>query len=261
MSNEPDLHVESLIYELVPSESIIYNNPPPIDFETDNALLRLADNKLTCTMKAHYSNSEQARSDIEPILRSWEVASDIKVNRGSLRFKYKTSNVVDRSPAIPGQIKGHIIAVQSIGSLEAFGTLTIRVTMNSYPPSPGGFRLSHDAESIWLRYMNYIEGREPLLSMAYFCLTVVTAIPGGKLAASKKYNIDYHVLKKLGELTSTRGDRLTARKKTIHLPSPLSGAEANWIEQVVKLLILRLGIDQTRESLDWISFKDLPALK
>lgn len=258
MPDGPDLHVESLTYRLIPTENIIYEGPQAIEFDTEHANIRLADGELRCSMKTDYSNPGDARAVIDPVLRSWEVASDLKSNKGALRFKYDTANVVDRSPPIPGQIRGHAIMVQSIGSLEAFGNVTVRINLKQYPLAPGSFRLTPDAETLWLRYTGYTEGKEPLPSMAYFCLTMARAISGGVAAASKKYQIRERVLRKLSELTSVRGDRLTARKASSRTLTPLTGTEIVWIESVIKLLILRIGTDQTREILPWIDFSDLP---
>jgi len=76
------------------------------------------------------------------------------------------------------------------------------------------FRLNPDAESILLRYHGHLDGREPLPAMAYFCLTVLEAKTGGRESAARAYRIEKAVLNRMGELTSLRGDRLTARKAT-----------------------------------------------
>ena len=54
MSSSPDLHVQSITYSLCPLDSVTYNNPPPIDVETEYGSLRLSDNKLVCSMKTHF---------------------------------------------------------------------------------------------------------------------------------------------------------------------------------------------------------------
>ena len=134
------------------------------------------------------------------------------------------------------------------------------VGMSHYPAPAKHFVLTPNAESLWLRYVGFLEGREPLLSMAYFCLTVLESASGSRGAASKRYRISEKVLRKLGELTATRGDRLSARKATARPQQSLSGAESAWIQSVVKALILRAGEEIYADSSYWIDFPDLPAI-
>ena len=164
MSSEPDLHVESVTFKLVPEASVVYNYPPPIDFTSDLADFRLADGKLRCTMKKHFARPDEAQRAIEPILRAWEVGSDIRSNRGAIRFEYETANVIDRTPSEPGKPRNVVLFAQSISSAVAFGTATLTVGMKNYPQPLLGFRLNPDAESLWLRYFGYLERREPLQS-------------------------------------------------------------------------------------------------
>jgi hypothetical protein len=136
-----------------------------------------------------------------------------------------------------------------------------------YPDIPGNFVLSPDVESMWNRYQGYLDGREPLASMAYFCLTTVdgsTGIRRGKRpAASRRYGISEDVLRKLGDLTSNVGSERTARK----LPPPTgrrdhTGQEIAWIEAAVRASIRRLGEFAYDPARPWpqITMKDLPQL-
>jgi hypothetical protein len=260
MSSEPDLHVESVTFKLVPEVSVVYNDPPPIDFASDLADFRLADGKLRCTMKKHFDRPDEAQRAIEPILRAWEVSSDIRSNRGAIRFRYDTANVIDRTPSEPGKPRNLVLFAQSIASAAAFGTVTVTVGMKNYPQPLLGFRLNPDAESLWLRYVGYLERREPLQSMAYFCLTLIESMEGGRQSASRKYRVSVAVLKKLAHLSSERGDRLSARK-AIPNQTPLAGTEAQWIEAAIKMLILRVGLREEIEDHPWIDLGDLPKLE
>jgi hypothetical protein len=97
--------------------------------------------------------------------------------------------------------------------------------------------------------------------MAFFCLTVVEASAGGRLAAAKKYGIEKNVLGKLGELTSERGDRLTARKVRRNKPMrPLTGAETAWVLSVLEAIIIRIGDTRDITCLPKIKMSDLPYL-
>lgn len=265
MSNhEPDLHVASLRYTLRPSEHVSYANPEPLEFETEHARFRLAEGKLSCEMKTHYSKAQEARAVIDPVLRAWEVATDLQRSRGELRFDFEAPDIIDRSPPPAGG--GRMLVMAALEGHSTFSaTLSCHVTRVHYPePPPSTFRLSADAESILLRYEGYLDGREPLPTMAYFCLTVLEAQAGAKARgrrkrAAKMYSIEKAVLDKLGELASERGDRLTARKATA--VRPLTGLETTWLEAAVKMLIWRLGDSHSPQSLPPIKMSDLPTLK
>ncbi len=235
----PDLHVVALIYRLQPSDHISYAEPPPRVFENEVARFRLEKDQLRCEMKLHVATSEEARALVDPILRDWEMEVELARGRGELRFTYENAEIIDRTPPTPGVTRGHVMVTLQEALLVSTGNVTCHITRKNYPEPPVGFHLTADAESILLRFRGYQDGREPLLSMAYFCLTVVLSAAGGLSNATKAFGIAESVLRKLGELTSNRGDLTTARKAraTKH---PLTGAERAWIEATVKQLVLHL---------------------
>jgi hypothetical protein len=175
----PDLHVVSLRYSVEPHEGFSYDSPPPLSFETPEALFHLAAGVLTCAMKVHFSEVKAARKAVEPILRAWETASDLRYNRGQLRFKFNSPEVIDRSPKPAGTVTA--FAVISVGSgITLTSSATFHLASQRYPdPPPDHFRLNPDAEILLNRYYGYLDHHEPLTSMAYFCLTVFNAKAGG----------------------------------------------------------------------------------
>ncbi len=88
-------------------------------------------------------------------------------------------------------------------------------------------------------------GREPLASMAYFCLTLLENRYGGRTAASKALVVDEAVLGKLGNLSTNRGDVSTARKITGDL-TPFGAADTQWLEAAIRALIRRVRGDRLR---------------
>lgn len=197
---------------------------------------------------------------VEPVLRAWEVDADLRRgDRGGFRLKFDGANIIDRSPAPLGTVRAHFLA--TLGEVTLSGRASFHVTRARYPEPPGPFRLTPDAESLWLRYRGYLDGREPLLSMAYFCLTVLEIMAGDRQAAARTYRIKKDVLDKMGELASHRGDRATARKVTRTM-QPLTSPEAAWLEAAVKALIWRLGDSRDTSTLRWITLADpdLPPL-
>jgi hypothetical protein len=108
----------------------------------------------------------------------------------------------------------------------------------------------------------YLDRKEPICAMSYFCLTVIERKFGGRSQASHALLIDQKILSKLGELSSVKGDKSTARK-AVHGKSefsPLSDSEQRWIETAVKLLIRRIGEYSQSHELQKIEMRDLPPL-
>lgn len=130
--------------------------------------------------------------------------------------------------------------------------------------------MTSDVESLWLRYCGFKRGAEPLLSMAYFVLTVVEALAARTQAegtkfkalsvAAKVFNVEEAVLKKIGELSSTRGDRSTARKVGHQPERPLTSEECVWLEQAVQHLILQVGRTNSAPPPGSLRLADLPSL-
>jgi hypothetical protein len=118
----------------------------------------------------------------------------------------------------------------------------LHVSHGKFPDPPQNFKASPEVEMMFFRYKMYRDGRESLLNMAYWCLTVMEYTAGGRPEASDQYRVDQRVLRKLGVLCSSRGDVYEARKRKGNTGiTPLKSAEREWIRAVVKRLILRVG--------------------
>jgi|SRR5206468_558746 len=257
-----DFHVVALIYRVEPSDHVSYAEPPPLVFETESARFRLEKDRLRCEMKAHVATSGAARALIDPILRDWEMEVELVRSREELRFTYETAEIIDRGPTTPGVVPGYGMPIELDAYLICGGNLTFHVTRRNYPDPPKGFKLTPDAESILLRFRSYQDCREPLLGMAYFCLTVVESATAGRNRrrnAAKLFGISEDVLGTLGDLTSNRGDRASARKA--HSSSqPVTGAERAWIEATIKQLVLPLCDRPQRSQRKQLTMADLPPI-
>jgi hypothetical protein len=254
-----DPHVESLRYRLETSETITYENPPAVEVIRDEFECRLSDGVLTCGMREHYPTVEEARGVVDGFLRSWEIKTALELGRGEMRFQFEDSHTVDRDPPPPGSPQ----IIQGSASFRGTSKLSARahVTRSKYPGAPTTFAVTPDVETLWQRYENYLDGKEPLLSMAYFCLTVVEKKAGNRRAAAKQYCIEEAILQRLGDLTSNRGDTATARKALKGgRTATLSGKEINWIEGAVKALIRRTGELASAQPVPLITMSDLPEI-
>jgi hypothetical protein len=95
--------------------------------------------------------------------------------------------------------------------------------------------------------------------MAYYCSTVITNFYGGIDGAGKALAIDKAVLKKIGELSTNRGEPSTARKMTRSL-MPFATPEADWLDAAIRILIRRVGEIAAGHSPSQLTMKQLPPL-
>ena len=131
------------------------------------------------------------------------------------------------------ELEGHNVLFQEDGNTYVERILHTMVDANA------------DVNGLWQRYTRYEQGREPLLSMAYFCLsyfedTVGTGASGKqrRKMAAEALGVEEKLLARLGELTSTLGDAESARKKnTQSRDRALTEEERQWIEDTVQFLI------------------------
>jgi hypothetical protein len=263
MMNDP--HVVSLTYKIVAGEGSEFENPQPLKHEWNSFLFKLENGTLTVTPEDHFSTAEDARLVVDRYLEAWELDHALKNGRRNVRFKYESAEVIDRNPPQPGNTlfvyTGDIVLVSGVHSVTKQG-------WSRYPDPPSDFAsVPPDAETLWNRYEGYTQKREPLPGMAYFCVTVIEAGPERprhhskkRQAAADKYRVEYEVIDKLAELSSTRGDANTARK---HGAVPLSESEKAWMEAAVKAITRRVAeLHSTPDptTLPEITMKDLPSL-
>lgn len=264
-----DPHVEELVYHIETGEGLNFQNPPPLEDETDVFRIILEDGVATFSMKEHYPTEESARRAVEGYLQSWELDVALEYDNSALRFVFDRSEVVDRDPppppppGIPRTIRMEIS--DSIGMVDSVTTV---LTKGQYPQPPRDFVADTDVTTMWEQYERYKEGRDRLLPMAYSCLTRLehrARTYAGKgnirMRAASMYHVDYEVLDKLGELTTTLGDEAEARKlgPQSQLRAP-TAQEVKWIEAALRLLIRRAGQYAADPQRAWpqLTMADLP---
>jgi hypothetical protein len=253
-----DPHVVSLRYRLETDKTVTFENPPSIERETNEFVAQLENGILTFRMKEHYPSVKAAREVVDKFLRAWELDVALPFGIGEMWFVYEDAHLIDRDPPPPGSPKvvSEPVTINMVLELSA----TDHLIRHKYPEPPERFRISPDVETLWHRYEGYLDGQEPLLSMAYFCLTLLEARAGSRGNAASKYAIEIDVLGKLGEPTSTRGDEKIARKA--NPLDNLKNEEKTWINAAIKMVIRRIGeyeYDPTA-SLPMIKMADLPPL-
>jgi hypothetical protein len=94
-----DPHVAVLIYSVDTGEEISINNAPPVEEETSELRMRLADDVATFYMKTHYPSEKSARELVDPYLHAWELDVALKYgHKRKLCFSFVRSTIVDRDP-------------------------------------------------------------------------------------------------------------------------------------------------------------------
>ncbi|WP_340392471.1 hypothetical protein [Paenibacillus sp. FSL E2-0190] len=225
-------HVNSLTYKLITGSDIEYKREAFIELHTEEFYMSMKDGLLTCEMKKHYSQVQDARNTVEVLLKTWEIDVALKYGAGELGFLFLSADVISRDENNTGSI-----------TLSVKGELSARMVVirGAYPKVPKDFVASPDVELLWTRYKMYLQGRDQLLSMAYFCLSYIEKLAGNRHKVPHKYGVNLEDLKRLGDLTSARGDKLSARKGIRNTFLPLTDDEKVWVEDFVKILIRRIG--------------------
>ena len=230
-----------------------FNDPPDVDIDTPHFRGRLSNGLLTLEPKEHFESEAELRPLADDFVRGWEITAGMQSDRPVFDFRFEGSNIKDRNPT-PGTATAHLT-----NHMHASDTVQTERSAATYPTPPQDFRLTPEVEVLWNRYCRFLEGGELLLSMGYFCLTFLESrFLGGdkRRQAANHYDIDFDVLDKLGDLTSTRGDHTTARKAS-PATTPLSDGETAWINAAIKAIIKHLATRQLGQSL---TMTDLPSL-
>ena len=206
-----DPHVVALIYEIEHDSSVDYSEAEPVDHEEDPFRILIEDKSIRAEMKEHHATESAALEVVEPYLRSWEMDAALRGHPDEFRLKFDRSVIVDRNPT-PGVVG--LAATIRAGETDISG--------NSYrgqalsPNRRLGWTLnSNDREVVTLfnRFERYLNRREPLPSMAYFCLTVLEGMcNGNRTEAAKRYGIGKSVLDSFGRLASHKGGPDAARE-------------------------------------------------
>jgi hypothetical protein len=253
-------HVKVLRYSVVPGPGIDYHKAAPTTEDTDNFTVNIQEGIASFEMKGRYATVKEARQAVDPYVHAWEVLGGLEQDPGDLNFDFQNAEVSDNS-APEADLHVHRVTGEIIAHMEMSGTL--HVSRGKYPTPPKCFSFSPDVETMYNRYKAYREGREPLLSMAYMCLTVLEASARGRANTSKQYCIDRNVLDTLGELSSTKGDATEVRKfPKDRKPKALTTHEKQWLNEVIKALIRRAGewAYDSNAQLTPIRMNDFPTL-
>jgi len=187
-----DPHVKSIHYRLLIGERVFLKKTSPIREETDEFVLLVENNLASFDMKKHFSTERDAKAHIKAFLERWEFFIGLTHEPGDLQFKYKNSELIDRSP--DNDNSGIFNAGPAGVAVGAYGDMYVPSEL--FLPPPKSFKINPDVKTLYNRYKDYTEGKEKLLPMAYMCFTVLKTSAGGIEKAASRYSISKTVLKK-----------------------------------------------------------------
>jgi len=252
-------HVVALHYRLETGPDLILKNPEPVEHKTQAFSVRLADGHLRAEIKDDPATVADAVGELTQYLRSWEILTNLCYGSGALKWRLEDAEVVGGPP-------GAGVSDVLRGFLVPNGRFTFGVggphTLTQYPALPHRFVASPVVMSLWQRYDDYLNERERLTQVAWWCITTIEWSSGGRPQTAKRYAISDHVLKELRRLANV-GDERTARKRFVgQVLRERTAAEVAWMEAVIKRIILRVGEWAADSKAEWpkITMGDFPRL-
>ena len=254
-----DPHVERLFFEIGTGEGTSFRNPPPLCFSNALGEFKATDGLLVVEPLDHFASENDARAVIEPFLRSWEIETDLTAGIGTILFRFKRAETIDRDPPATGSFR--TIQLGPVVLVATGHVASLHVTRAFYPAPPRQFRSSAEVEAAYRRWRDVKAAREPLQSMAYFLLTLLESGAGGRRQAAGAFSIDAKVLNTVGHLSSEKGDLMTARKVPRKPPfRELTGPERTWLDEAIKRIIIRLGERASGAPMKRLAMADLPRI-
>ena len=259
-----DPHVEWLLYIVKHGTGVDYTEAEPLTHETAAFRVRVADGETRFVMKDHRATEAEARALVDPFVRTWVFDTTLERGPAAFGLQFVQSRIVDRRPTPdpPGVVSASAEPVFfTLSTSAASGVVLCR----SYPAPPETtLRVTPDVDSMHQRYLGYRAGKEPLPSMAYFCLTVLVH-PSGEPSlsvaeAARRYGISRNVLGTIRRLSSSKGGPIA--RKADGLRDELTPEEVRFLECAIPKVIRRAAqvAHDPATACDPVRTSDLPRI-
>ena len=251
-----DPQVVALIYHIEHGDSVNYKDAKSFFHDEPEFQVKIKNKEVCFEFKRDYDTEAEARESIDEYIRVWELDAGLRHGPDFFKLKFDRAKIEDRNPT-PGVIE----VAGTITSGPVIMSATLTIAPPEYPSPPSGLSIDTDVQMMYDRYMNYRRNRESLVSMAYFCLTILEYRSKTRRAAAQYYKIGSRVLNKIGEISSKKGGRLEARKRD-GVKYDLTAQEHRFLEEAVKKMIYRAAekANDPAKSLSQITLSDLPPL-
>ena len=258
-----DPHVVALLYQIEHDRGVDYGEAKPIDHEVTGFRVEIANEQVCFEFKEHYDTKDAARKAIEDYIRVWEFDASLGEGPNHFKLRFKRARIEDRKPT-------PCVMDTSVSITSGVPKISVMATVSKPYPSPpsSGLKLIPDVQTMYDRYMGYLQDREPLASMAYFCLTILERSTKKKSnekktcreLASEMYGIELEVLNKTGHLSSERGGQQA--RKASGKDNDLTYQDRRFLEEAIKAVIRRAAEKAHAPDIDLqeISLSDLPSV-
>lgn len=204
--------VEAIHYYVEHDTSVDYSDVKPLVHEDDRFCIRAEKRHVILQPKDHYATEEEARSAAEGFVRRWEFEAALQARSDAFRLVYESVDIVDCKPLpLPsGTVNAGPIHWTFRTSEAQVSVTKMRATYPTLPSGPNADPNDPYTSSMLCRLDLYRLRREPLASMAYFCLTMLEdsapqVARGKRKAAANHYQIEMRVLNSVGKLSSEKG--------------------------------------------------------
>lgn len=236
--NMNDPHVVSVIYHVDHDSSVDYMSASPLCHETEQFRICIEDGTARFELKEHFATAEAACEVVEPYIEKWEFEAGLRTRPDQFKLHFGHAEIIDRNP--PPPTPGTISISATFSSPPVSMSVAVTKVATNYPAPPSECASdpnNPDVITMYHRYELYRLGREPLVSMAYFCLTVLEEgfQNNRRGKAAQKYCIDKSILDKIGELTGKKGG-LDARK-AIGTKTELTTQEQQFLKKSLAKII------------------------
>ena len=230
-----DPHVVALEYRIEHGPDIDWSRAAPLDVLEESFDVRARNGRVRFDFKGHYRSEEEARFAVEETyIPNWEFHVGLERGPNAFKLLFDRSEIVDRNPP-PGPPPLSVRA--------SAGYPTVRA--NLAPPTPAAFqepprvgiKRSPDVDDMYQHYLRYRGGGEPLSTMAYYCLTKLEQMAGGRTGAARRFDVSKKVLGRIAKLSTNKGG--SGARKARGSNSPHTMDEECFLKSAVNMLIRR----------------------
>ena len=177
-----DPHVVALIYHIEHGDSVNYEDANSFVHDEPEFRVKIKNKEVCFEFEKDYATEAEARESIDEYIRVWELDAGLRRGPDFFKLKFDRATIEDRNPS-PGARE--VSAIITSGNPK--WTANIMVAPPEYPSPPSGLSIDTDVQMMYDRYINYRRDRESLVSMAYFCLTILEYKLKTRKAAARHY--------------------------------------------------------------------------
>src|SRR5437763_695591 len=109
-----DPHVVALFYQITTEEGFSYENPAQVAVSQPTVDGELTEGRFVARMRHHFATEREARMQVDPYLRAWELNAALQRGRAEMRFVFDHADVIERAPLLPGEARAFCRGVAAV---------------------------------------------------------------------------------------------------------------------------------------------------